>query len=50
MELTHKQSVVMDDVRAEIRQISLDVTEANAHLAQDTIGAMVSIVTCNVRP
>ena len=49
MELTHKQSAAMDDVRAEKRQTSSEATEAIAHLAEDTIGSITYTVTCNVR-
>ena len=49
VELTHKQSAVIDDVREEVRQTSLAATEAIAHLAEDTIGSIASTVTCNVR-
>ena len=49
MELTHKQSVVTDDVKAEIRQTSSEATEAMAHLAEDTIGSITYTGTCNVR-
>ena len=49
VELTHKQSAVMDDVRAEIRQTSSEATEAIAHLAEDTIGSIAFTVTRNVR-
>ena len=49
MELTHKQSAAMDDVRAEKRQTSSEATEAIAHLAEDTIGSITSTVACDVR-
>ena len=49
VELTHKQSAAMDDVKAEIRQTSSGATEAIVHLAEDTIGYIMSIVTFNVR-
>ena len=49
VKLTHKQSAVMDDVRAEIRQTSSEATEAIVHLAEDTIGSITSTVTYNVR-
>ena len=49
VELTHKQSAVMDAVRAEIRQTSSEATEAIAHLAEGTIGSITSTVTRNVR-
>ena len=45
-ELTHKQSTVMDSVRAEIRQTSSEATEVIAHLAEDTIISITSTVTC----
>ena len=44
--LTHEQSEVMDDIRAEIRQTSSAATEAITHLAEDTIGSIMSTVTC----
>ena len=43
VQLTHKQSAVMDDVRAEIRQTSSEATEAIAHLAEDTIDWLYSV-------
>lgn len=39
----------MDNIRAEIRQASSEVTEAIAHLAEDTIGIITSTVPRNVR-
>ena len=43
LELAHKQSAVMDDARAEMRQTSSEAMEAIAHLAEDTVGSITSV-------
>ena len=49
VELTHRQSAVMDDVRTKIWQTSSEATQAFAHLAEDTTGCVSSTPTFNVR-